>query len=437
MKNKALIAAILIVTLIALCGAMIAILVMSFPRLSTTGINLRVLQVDRYSAEGDQEWSFTADGPTTLLVDSRAGNVTITAGQGDEILVQAHKTAWHSSQARAEAALETMPIEVTQQGKQVTVRYKPPEKVLVVGETHMDTVDFTIQVPETATVNASTVSGDIALSGVTGDARLNSEFGDASASNLEGQLQIITNSGDIRAERVRAGEAEIDLHTQFGDIELEQATAGAVQARTNSGKISLADVEADQSVTLDTQFGDVKFENGRGADLTASSNSGKVTLGSLTLQGALSAKSEFGDIDVQLVEAASYDLDTNSGDILLRGAQASIKAATQFGRITIRAAKDANLDLRTNSGSIEFSGSLGEGPHTLKAEFGDVTMQLPLGVQLDFDLKSEFGRIKSDFPITIEGEVEARHWVGTINGGGASLKIEVNSGNISLEEVGQ
>lgn len=437
MKNKALIAAILIVTLLALCVAMLVIGAMAFTRNSTSSVNLRVLQVDRYSAEGDQEWSFTADGPTSLLVDSRAGNVIITAGQGDEILVQAHKTAWHSSQARADAALEEMPIEVTQQGSQVIVRYKPPEKVLVIGETRMDTVDFTIQVPEDTRVDAATVSGEVALSGVTGEAVLHSEFGNVSASNLQGALRITTNSGDVRAERVRAGEAQISLQTQFGDIDLKQAAAGAVQAHTNSGKIRLANVEASQAVTLETQFGDVEFEEGRGADLTASSNSGKVTLEAIALQGALSAKSEFGDIEVQQVEATSYDLETNSGDIRLRGAQASIKAVTQFGRITISEATEANLNLRTNSGSIEFSGSLGDGPHTLNAEFGDVHLRLPQGVQLDFDLKSEFGRIKSDFPVTLSGEIQEKHWVGVINGGGASLQIKVNSGNITLEEISQ
>jgi hypothetical protein len=37
----------------------------------------------------------------------------------------------------------------------------------------------------------------------------------------------------------------------------------------------------------------------------------------------------------------------------------------------------------------------------------------------------------------MSGDLDQKHWVGMINGGGASLTIEVNSGNITLEILSQ
>jgi len=433
MKNKWIIAAILIVTLIALCVAMLVIVRPSLSRLSTSGMRLRVLQVDRYSAEADQEWSFKVDSPATLAVDSRGGDITITGGEGTEIKVSAHKTAWDSSQARADAALAEMPLEVKQEGNKVTVSYNPPSEVLVVGESRRDTVDFTISVPATTAISASTDAGDIALNGVQGEADLTNQFGNITASDIEGSLQAITNSGDVRAQRIRSDQEAIKLQTQFGDISLEQAAAGTVDARTNSGNLTLTAVEAVQAVTLHSQFGDIQFTGGRAVGLTIEANSGKITLRDLTLDGALVVKSQFGDLDISQVTAPSYDLTTNSGDISLNGAGGPIKATTEFGRISIEDARNATLTLHTNSGAIEFSGSLGDGPHSLEADFGDIRLKLPEDVRLTFDLQAKFGKLRSDFPVTLSGEMDEGHWNGTINGGGPSLQARTNSGNISLE----
>jgi hypothetical protein len=38
-------------------------------------------------------------------------------------------------------------------------------------------------------------------------------------------------------------------------------------------------------------------------------------------------------------------------------------------------------------------------------------------------------------PITLSGAQENNHWIGDVNGGGASLKVETDSGTITLESI--
>lgn len=431
MKNKWLIAGGLIVVLVMLCGASLAVVGIQLMR--SNGVSMRILGSDRFSAEGDQQWSFTADGPAVLALDSNAGNVTVAGGEGAEIKISAHKTTWDSSQARADSALAEMPIEVKQQGNKIVVRYLPPAAVQVMGSSRLNTVDFTITVPVSASINASVNSGNITLSSVVGKSDLHSQFGNVTATDVQGGLRATTNSGDIDIQRLQAGQEAVQLKTEFGDLSLEQGSAGDIDAHTNSGKLSLKNVQASGKASLGSQFGDMRFTDGSAKELAVEGNSGKITLSAIVLDGELAAHSQFGDINIEQVTASSYDLDANSGGISLQGAQGKIKAVTQFGRIMITDARNAILDLKVNSGGIDFSGSLGDGPQTLNSEFGDIHLALPKDTALSLDLKTGFGKVKCAFQFTLNGELDEKHWVGSINGGGASLTAQTNSGNITLE----
>ena len=94
---------------------------------------------------------------------------------------------------------------------------------------------------------------------------------------------------------------------------------------------------------------------------------------------------------------------------------------------------ETTLDLYTKSGTVQFSGPLGLGPHSLKTVFGDIQVFLPQDTALSFDLQTDFGKLKTEFPITLEGDVKQDHWRGTLNGGGAELEANTNSGDISFE----
>jgi len=118
------------------------------------------------------------------------------------------------------------------------------------------------------------------------------------------------------------------------------------------------------------------------------------------------------------------------------GATGKLKAHTDFGGITVQNANSVTLDLQTKSGTVDFNGSLGEGPHTVKSDFGEIILTLPADSKLNVDLKTDFGNIDSALPITVvtngSSNSNGDQIAGSINGGGEQLTVETNSGGVNI-----
>ena len=370
--------------------------------------------------------------PVTLKVDSAAGSVTVTGGDVDTVQVKAVKTAYDSSEARAEAELKTIQYSITQTGNTITLKYELTKSMNFMN--NVNSVDFIVTVPSETTVDIDTGTGEVSVTGVQGQAAIKNSFGDITVERVDGALSAETNSGGINISSLAAGSGDVKLLSGFGTISMSQVSGADVSAQSNSGKLDLENVRATKDMNLSSDFGNVTFANGSAGSLTVSTKSGSIDLSSVNVSGALVITNDFGDIDLEQVNAKSYDLQTNSGSIAVDGAQGSVEAETGFGNITVRNAENATLQLNNKSGSISFAGSLGEGPHTLHSDFGDIEITIPADSALNVDLQTEFGKIRSDIPITItlNGDVDEGHHAGTINGGGSQLNASTKSGNVTI-----
>jgi len=378
-----------------------------------------------------------AKKPLTLNVNDAAGDITVTGGDVETVQVKAVKTAYDSSQARADEEVKTIKYTVEQSGNNITIKYEIPKSMNF--SNNVNTVDFIITVPTETAVKVDTGFGEVNVSDVKGDADLANDFGDVTAQNIEGALSVKTNSGTVAAGSIKAGSKNIELRSDFGNINLEKASAEDITFQSSSGKVTLKEVNATGDFYSKSDFGDTKYENGSAASITIDSSSGKVELTKLNVSGMLKVDDDFGDIKLAQATAASYDLHTNSGTVTVDGAKGTLKAYTDFGNIEITNAQSATLDLKTNSGSVEFSGSLGDGPHMVKSDFGNITLEIPAGTKLNVDLKTDFGKIKSEIPITVtltEGsKSDSDQIVGAINGGGGQLTVKANSGSININAM--
>lgn len=387
--------------------------------------------------EEDETLEVDADEPLTLTVKNAAGNVTVTGGDVDEVQVHVVKTAYDSTQARADEEVKTIKYTIDQNGNDITLKYELPKSMNF--SNNINTVDFIVTVPIETAVTVDTGFGEVSVTGTKGDADLKNDFGDVTAQNLEGALSVETNSGTVEAVSIDAGSKDIELNSDFGNIILEQASAANITFDSNSGKVTLQDVNVTGDFYSKSDFGDTKFENGSASSITIESNSGKVQLAKIRVTELVKVDDDFGDITLTQVSAASYDLHTNSGTITVNGARGQLKAYTDFGNLEITNATSVTLDLDTNSGSIEFDGSLGEGPHLVNSDFGNITLVIPADSELNVDLKTNFGKIKSDLPITVllteSSNGSGDEISGTINGGGGQLTVTANSGNITINAV--
>jgi hypothetical protein len=371
--------------------------------------------------------------PVTLKVADDAGSVTVTGADVETVQVQIIKTAYDSSQARADEEVKNIRYNIDQAGNSITLKYELPKSMNF--NNKVNTVDFIVMVPAETTVDVDTSFGEVNVSGTNGSVNVVNSFGNVTIENIAGGVSVETQSGQVEASSINAGSENIDLYSGFGKITLEKASGKDIRLDSQSGGLEMLNVRASGNVEMTTDFGDTLFDGGSAGKLMVETNSGKVTLNTLTLQGALAAKSEFGEIGLTQVKAASYDLQTNSGSITVDGASGNVKAHSGFGSVTVRNADTVTLDLSTQSGPVEFEGSLGDGPHTVHSDFGEITLTIPADSALDVDLKTDFGSIESEIPITIvlSGEIEKSHQTGTMNGGGAQLTVETQSGNISIQ----
>ncbi|NJC96171.1 MAG: hypothetical protein C3F07_11370 [Anaerolineales bacterium] len=371
--------------------------------------------------------------PVTLKVTDDAGEVTITGADVDAVQVKVVKTAFDSTQARADEEVKTIQYSIDQADNTITLNYKINDSMNFSNK--INTVDFIITVPNDVKVDVKGNIGEVNISNTRGDIVVKNDFGNITVTNIDGALSLGTNSGSLNISSVQAGSGDIEIFSGFGSATIEQVSGGNITIGSDSGTLELKNVRAAKEMKLSTKFGNIKFATGTAGSLDAETSSGSVTLTSITVKGDLTIKDDFGDIDLEQVKSTSYDIETNSGSITVNGAKGRVRAHTGFGNIEIKNAEDATLDLNTKSGSIEFSGALGDGPHAVHSDFGDVKLNLPADTAININMETKFGKITSDLPITVTltGDVTEGQQNGTINGGGAEFKVDTNSGNISLK----
>lgn len=376
-----------------------------------------------------------ATKPLTLKVLDDAGDITVTGANVKTVEVKIVKTAYDSSQARADAEVKGIKYTIEQNGETITLKYEIPKSMNF--SNNINTVDFIVTVPNEVTVNINSSSGEVSVAGTKGNVDIKNSFGDITLEDIEGALTVHTNSGKVNATSIVASDENINLGSDFGDVTLKKAGAKDIILDSNSGKITLSEVRATGELTTNTDFGNTEFENGSAASLHTETNSGKVSLSKINISKQIFVKDDFGDIDLEQALASSYDLHANSGAITVDGAKGKLKADSDFGNITISNARFVTLTVETNSGAVEFTGTLGVGPHFVKSDFGSIDLNLSSDAKLTVDLKTDFGKIKSDLPITVvltDGNSNSNgdQVTGDINAGGEQLTVQANSGNVTI-----
>jgi DUF4097 and DUF4098 domain-containing protein YvlB len=388
------------------------------------------------SSELEESKSLKVDAtkPLILKVVDDSGDVNIAGADVKAVQVKAVKTAYDSSQARADQEVKGIKYTIEQNGNTITLRYELPKSMNFSNK--VNTIDFFVTVPHETAVNVDTGMGEVSVADTRGKVIIESSFGELKVENVEGALSASSGSGAVSATAIKAGSEDIDLKSEFGTVNLRNASGKNITLDSSSGAITLREVRATGNITAKTNFGDTTFENGSANSLSTENSSGAVSFVKIQMIKEIKVQNDFGKIDLQQAFATSYDLHTSSGSITVEGAKGKLKAYTDFGGIKVGNAQSVTLDLKTSSGTVEFSGSLGDGHHQVKSDFGQIDLTLPGDSKLDVDLKTDFGNIKSDLPVTVmlnqTSNSNGDQIVGSINGGGSQLTAQTSSGSVNL-----
>ena len=211
-----------------------------------------------------------------------------------------------------------------------------------------------------------------------------------------------TSGGNITLKNLSG--ATQDFKTSGGNMDIDQVT-GKIMGRTSGGNINISD--AKEEIDLGTSGGNIEATHCEGnIHLATSGGDLKLRL----LKGSIRATTSGGNVKGEVIEGELIAR-TSGGNIRFTDLSCSLNGVTSGGDINV-SFKDMGkyLDLRNSS--------------------GDVTVQLPQGKGLDFQVSAD--RVKCNEMNNFKGRMDEKHIEGAMNGGGIPVKIDNNSGDVTL-----
>jgi DUF4097 and DUF4098 domain-containing protein YvlB len=292
-----------------------------------------------------------------IQIENPRGDVSITAGDGSAITVQAHEVAYASSEAEAKKVFDAVAAHLTASGSSVLVQTESNSS---------GRVNLTITVPKTAKVTVNASRGDVTAAslgvGITvtarGDVQLNSIAGpveahfphghhDFSAHDIQGDVSVdgdlsnitlseikgkVTQSGEILlgGAHMESIHGPVHMHTSVTDVDLAELpgdlTLDSDDLRVNEAKGQVRVVTHSKDIDLNQVYGDSYVET----------RNGRITVEPAGVY-SVDAKNNKGDVEVTLPPNASATVNahTHNGDIVSDYAIPSTSGENKLATFTI------------------------------------------------------------------------------------------------------
>jgi DUF4097 and DUF4098 domain-containing protein YvlB len=361
-----------------------------------------------------QELTGNLAGAKNLRVKIDSGSATVQGGSQTAITYVVHRRAYTSSEEQARREFESARITTSTRGDTAWIVSESS------GRDRRCSDDFVINVPRNLeSARLETGGGNVTATGVAGHVDLSSGGGNIRVDDIGGALSAETGGGSIEVGNVQNN---VSLQTGGGNIKIG-AVKGEIRAESGGGNVVV--LSGLQGAVLETGGGSIRVNKCSGM-VKATTGGGAVDLGDI--DGP--AKIETGAGSIHLASAKGrVEAQTGGGSIQLDGAT-SVHAETSAGGIVVKLLSSTGV--RNNS--------------TLETSAGDITVylanDLAISIRAEIDVANGH-TIRSDFPdihISSEGGPWGPKTVraeGQLNGGGPTLKVETNSGNVSFRRISQ
>ncbi len=266
---------------------------------------LALATIPSLASEATFDRNLTVNGHVELSVSTGSGNIHLTHGSGNIVHIFGRvKSNWGSgaSEERVREIANNPPIEQTGNIIRVGARHE---------NYHNISIDYEIEAPANAFLEANSGSGNVTDDGVGENAKLSTGSGNIHATGLQGGFTANTGSGDIFIEQA-SGQGDVKAQTGSGNLELKNVHGG-LRAGTGSGDIKIAGTPANPW-HIETGSGNVEFWPGSGGlTLDASTGSGTVhTDREMLTQGSSDRHHVTGKI---AGGGPTVRIETGSGDI--------------------------------------------------------------------------------------------------------------------------
>jgi DUF4097 and DUF4098 domain-containing protein YvlB len=226
---------------------------------------LAIAAVPAMATEATFERNLSVNGKVELRVATGSGNIHLTQGSGSQVRIFGKvKSNWGASDEKVREIAANPPIEQTGNIIRIGARHENYNHI---------SIDYEIQAPADAFLDAASGSGNVVDDGVGENAKLSTGSGNVHATGLHGGFSVDTGSGDIYAEQT--GQGDVKASTGSGNIELKNLRGG-LRADTGSGDIKVGGTP-NSTWHLHTGSGNVEFWPGDSPlTLDAETGSGSV-----------------------------------------------------------------------------------------------------------------------------------------------------------------
>jgi hypothetical protein len=226
---------------------------------------LALAAVPALATEATFDRTLSVNGRVELSVATGSGNIHLTRGAGNQVHIFGKvRSGWGANDEQVPQIAAHPPIEQTGNIVRIGVRHENLRNI---------SIDYEIQAPENAFLDAGAGSGNITVDGVGQNAKLSTGSGNIHATGLNGGFTANTGSGNIYAEQTGVG--DVKAQTGSGSVELRNLHGG-LRAGAGSGNIKVGGTPS-SDWKLETGSGSVELWFGSaGLTLDASTGSGSI-----------------------------------------------------------------------------------------------------------------------------------------------------------------
>lgn len=246
---------------------------------------------------------------------------------------------------------------------------------------------------------------------VHAEVRVNRRFFIGKPANTDELIQQLQDNPpvELRDGKVRVGFiSDRKLRKSVSiSYEITVPASTEVHADSGSGSITITDIAA--PVDAEAGSGSVKLKN-IGGPVNVETGSGSIRADGVA--GAFNGDAGSGRIYLLQTAPGDVVISTGSGSSELEGVVGALRVGAGSGRVTIDGRMTGDWKIRSGSGSVRIA--------------------LPDDAAFDVDVETGSGGIDIDHPLTVQGKVRKDHLIGTVRGGGPSLKVDTGSGGVRI-----
>ena len=312
-----------------------------------------------------------------IQIENPRGDVSITAGDGSAITVQAHEVAYANSDAEAKKIYDAVAAHVTTSGSAVLLKTE---------SNSYGFVNLTVTVPKTANVTINAGKGDVSASGL----------GAGVTVTARGDVQLNSIAGPVEAHFTH-GHHDFSAHDIQGDVTIDG----------NVSNITLSEIKGRVSQSGEILFGDAHVEN---------------------VHGPLHLHTSITDVEVAELPG---DLTLDSDDLRINQAKGQVRVVTRSKDIDLNQIYgDSYVETRNGRIAIEPAGAYSVDAKNSK---GDIEVTLPPNASATVNVRTHNGDIVSDYPIpATEGENKTATF--TIGSGTSRIVLNASNGDVHIKK---